>query len=55
MNVGLKQGAVGTEVERLHRVLTSLGIAVADDEREGKAFGPSLGAPFGGRGAPPIG
>ena len=41
MNVGLKQGAAGAEVERLHRVLTSLGIAVANEEREGRTFGPS--------------
>ena len=42
MNIGLKEGAVRTEVERLHAVFASLGIPVADDERVGKTFRPSI-------------
>ena len=41
MNVGLKQGAAGAEVERSTGAPTPLGIAVVNEEREGRTFGPS--------------
>ncbi len=36
----IEAGAIGAEIERIHQVLTSHGIAVADDERAVNAFGP---------------
>ena len=41
MNIGLKRGAQGAGVERLHRVLASFGIAVDEGEVERREFGPS--------------
>ena len=41
MHIGLKLGASGTEVERLHRVLLAAGLEIDLAESREKAFGPS--------------
>jgi len=41
MNIGLKQGAIGQAVERLHRILAGGGFAIDEGERARQEFGPS--------------
>jgi Tc toxin complex TcA C-terminal TcB-binding domain/Neuraminidase-like domain/Ubiquitin-activating enzyme E1 FCCH domain/Salmonella virulence plasmid 28.1kDa A protein len=41
MKVGLKPGEKGADVERLHRALTSAGLAIEPGEIERREFGPS--------------